>query len=146
MKKHTKLAAVLGIAAFSMATAGVAGNALRSAQVEAPAPDSLVDVLARVVSGLPETTDSGTYEAQLAGSIESSGANCKQIDEALGALRGRTGLTPAAVSAIQRLLQTVDGHGCRLQVGSVNSGGGSAPFGASFAFSGGGGGSDYTPL
>jgi len=147
MKNFQIKAAVLALALGSFASAGLAAGLSRSEPALAAVQQDLSTVLSGVIDGLPVTSDDATYEAQLAGAIESSGANCEQAELALKTVRGRTGLTPAALKAIQSLLETVDQNGCRLRVGSVNTGGaGAAAFGSGLSFGGGGGGSDYTPL
>ncbi|AQR61198.1 hypothetical protein BZG35_05680 [Brevundimonas sp. LM2] len=138
---------MLALALGSFATAGLTSVTSRPAAQYGVVQQDLSTILARVIDSLPATTDSATYEAQLAGAIESSGATCPEAEAALLILKGRTGLTPAALQAILALSTTVSEAGCQVGVGSVLRGGsGPSAFGSGPAFTGGGTGSDYTPL
>lgn len=138
---------VLALALGSFATGGLTAVSSRTTGQEQTVQQDLSTILAGVIDALPATSDGATYEAQLAGAIESSGASCAQAEAALATLKGRTGLNPVALQAILALSTTVSESGCQIRVGSVlQSGSGPSPFGAGPSFAGGGGGSDYTPL
>ena len=138
-----KISLIALVASVALAAPAVLAQTQSAAVSETQAVDR---VCRAAVNSLPASSSVTTFEAQIAGAVEGTGAGQEGFTSGLTSCAAAPGTPPAAVTAIRNLLANVGLTRLR-QTGSVSSGFGN---GGSSAFSnppgaggGGGGGSDY---